>query len=41
VHTEFWWGKPRARARRRLGDNIKMNFQGIEWGCWTGWIWLV
>jgi hypothetical protein len=29
-----------GRPRRRWEDNIKMDLQGVEWGAWTGLIWL-
>jgi hypothetical protein len=36
VHTGFWWGRaegkrPLGRHRRRGEDNIKMDFQDVEW----------
>jgi len=39
------WGKPegkrpRGRPRHRWEDNIKMNHQEMEWGAWTGLIWV-
>jgi len=38
-------GKPEGkrktgRHRRRWEDNIKMDLQEVEWGTWTGLIWL-
>jgi len=42
MHTGFWWGnlrlkRPLGRSRCRLDDNIKMDLQGVDWGCmdWT------
>jgi hypothetical protein len=32
--------RPLGRPRRRWEDNIKMDFQEVEWGAWTGLIWL-
>jgi hypothetical protein len=32
--------RPLGRPRRRWKDNIKMDFQEVEWGAWTGLIWL-
>jgi hypothetical protein len=31
---------PLGRPRRRLEDNIKMIFQEVECGAWTGLMWL-
>jgi hypothetical protein len=31
---------PLGRCRCRWEDNIKMDLQGVEWGAWTGLIWL-
>jgi len=28
-----------GRPRRRWEDNIKMDFQAVEWGAWTGLMW--
>jgi hypothetical protein len=38
-------GRPEGRRpleipRRRWEDNIKMDLQEVEWGAWTGLIWL-
>ena len=38
-------GKPEGkktlgRHRRRWENNIKMDFQEVGWGAWTGLIWL-
>jgi hypothetical protein len=38
-------GRPQGRrsletSRRRWEDNIKINLQEVEWGAWTGLIWL-
>jgi len=38
-------GKPEGkralgRPRRRLEDNIKMDFRKLDMGVWTGLIWL-
>jgi hypothetical protein len=30
---------PRGRPKRR-GENIKMDLQKVEWGAWTGLIWI-
>jgi hypothetical protein len=30
--------RPLGRPRRRWEDNIKMDFQEVEWGTWTGWL---
>jgi hypothetical protein len=33
--------RPLGRPRRRWEeDNIKMDVQEVEWGAWTGLIWL-
>ena len=32
--------RPLARPRRRCEDNIKMDFQEVGWGPWTGLVWL-
>ena len=32
--------RPLGRPRRRWEDNIKMDFQEMGWGTWTGLIWL-
>jgi hypothetical protein len=32
--------RPLGRPRRRWEDNIKMGLQEVEWGAWTGLIWL-
>jgi hypothetical protein len=32
--------RPLRRPRRRWGNNIKMEFQEVGWGAWTGLIWL-
>jgi hypothetical protein len=32
--------RPLGRPRRRWEDNIKMDLQEVEWGAWTGLIWL-
>ena len=32
--------KPLGRPRCRWEDNIKMGPQEVEWGAWTGLIWL-
>jgi len=32
--------RPPARPRHRWEDNIKMDFQEVGWGAWTGMIWL-
>jgi hypothetical protein len=29
-----------GRPRRRWEDNIKMGLEEVEWGAWTGLIWL-
>jgi hypothetical protein len=29
-----------GRPRRRWEDKIKMDLQEVEWGAWTGLIWL-
>ena len=43
--TEFWWGK--VRERDYLGDPgvdgriiLIWIFREVEWGVWTGFIWL-
>jgi hypothetical protein len=28
--------RPLGRTRRRWEDNIKIDFQEVEWGPWTG-----
>ena len=45
MHTGFWWGNPEgkrllARPRYRWEDNIKLDLQEVQWGAWTGLIWL-
>jgi len=30
-----------GRPRHRWEDNIKMHLQDVEWGAWTGSIWLM
>jgi hypothetical protein len=32
--------RPLGRPRRRWEDNIKMDLRQVEWGAWTGSIWL-
>jgi len=32
--------RPLERPRCRWEDNIKMHLQEMEWGAWTGLIWL-
>jgi hypothetical protein len=32
--------RPLGRPRRRWEDDIKMDLQEMEWGSWTGLIWL-
>jgi hypothetical protein len=32
--------RPLGRPRCRWDDNIKMDLQEVEWGVWTGLIWL-
>jgi hypothetical protein len=32
--------RPLGRPRSRWEDNIKMDFQEVGWGAWTGLIWL-
>jgi hypothetical protein len=32
--------RPLGRPRRRWEDNIKMDLKDLEWGAWTGLIWL-
>jgi hypothetical protein len=32
--------KPLGRPRRRWEDNIKTDLSEVEWGAWTGSIWL-
>ena len=31
---------PLVRPRHRWVDNIKMDIQEVEWGAWTGLMWL-
>jgi hypothetical protein len=45
VPAGFWWGEPEGRRplgrpRRRWEGNIEMDFGEVEWGKWTGSIWL-
>jgi hypothetical protein len=44
VHTEFRWGNLRERdhlgPRCRWQDNINLALKEVEWGAWTGLIWL-
>jgi len=44
-HIGFWWGNLRERDYLedpgvRWEDNIKMDFQEMGRGAWTGLIWL-
>jgi len=32
--------RPLGRPRQRWEDNIKMDFQKVEWGAWNRLIWL-
>ena len=32
--------RPHGRPGRRLEDNIRTDLQEVEWGAWTGLIWL-
>jgi hypothetical protein len=32
--------RPLGRPRCRWEDNIKMDLQEVEWGAWTGLIWI-
>jgi hypothetical protein len=32
--------RPHGRPRRRREDNIKMNFQEVRCGAWTGSSWI-
>jgi hypothetical protein len=32
--------RPLGRPRHRWEDNIKMDFQEVEWGSWPGSSWL-
>jgi hypothetical protein len=32
--------RPVGRPRRRWEDSSKLAFLGVEWGTWTGLIWL-
>jgi hypothetical protein len=32
--------RPLERPRRRWEDNIKIDLQELEWGAWSGLIWL-
>jgi hypothetical protein len=32
--------RPLGRPRLRWEDNIKMDLQEVEWGAWSGLIWL-
>jgi hypothetical protein len=32
--------KPLGRPRNRWEDNVKVDLQEVEWGAWTGLIWL-
>jgi hypothetical protein len=32
--------RPLGRPRRRWENNIRMDLQEVEWGTWTGLIWL-
>jgi hypothetical protein len=44
MHTEFWWGNLRERdhlgPRCRWENNINLTLKEVEWGAWTGLIWL-
>jgi hypothetical protein len=33
-------GRPIGIPRRRWEDVIKMDFEKVEWGDWTGLLWL-
>jgi len=33
--------RPLGRPRHRWEDNIKMDLYEVEWGAWTGLIWLM
>ena len=32
--------RPLGRPRHKWEDNIKIDLQEVEWGAWTGLIWL-
>jgi hypothetical protein len=32
--------RPLGKPKRRWEENIKMDFQEITWGSWTGLLWL-
>jgi hypothetical protein len=32
-------GRTEGRPRRRWENNIRVDFQGVEWGAWTGLLW--
>jgi len=32
--------KPLGKPRHRWENNIKMDLQKVEWGTWTGFMWL-
>jgi hypothetical protein len=32
--------RPLGKPRRKLEDNIKMDFREVGWGAWNGSIWL-
>jgi hypothetical protein len=32
--------RPLERPRHRWEDNIKMDLQEVQWGAWTGLLWL-
>ena len=36
---EAWEKEPLGRPMRGWEDNIKMDFQEVGWGAWTGLIW--
>jgi hypothetical protein len=32
--------RPLGRPRHRWENNVKIDFQEVGWGAWTGFIWL-
>jgi hypothetical protein len=39
-YRDKWRAQPLGRPRRRWVNNIKMYLIEIEWGLWTGLVWL-
>ena len=37
---QYCYKRPLGRPRSRWDNNIKMDLQDVDWGSWTGLIWL-